>query len=242
METLSPALLAALAGLALVDSLSLGTLALPVWMLVQPRVRARVVLVYLATIFGFYWLLGVALLAALGAISEPLEALDDRALSWIQLVVGVLLFLASFLFDGPLGRWRRERRERSGAVSRWQRWRARLTGPDADTPTVVITAVGAGLVEVATMVPYLGAITLLSANGVALLPGIAVLAGYGVLMVVPALVLLGLRLVLASRVEPALVRLNAWFERRSGDVLAWTLGVVGFLLATDALSRLGELG
>ncbi|WP_066587902.1 GAP family protein [Cellulomonas timonensis] len=106
--------------------------------------------------------------------------------------------------------------------------------------TAVLAAVGAGLVEVATMVPYLGAIGLLSANGVGFAPGVAVLAGYGVVMVAPALALLALRLLLAAQVERPLVRLSKWFERRSGDVLAWTLGVVGFLVATDALGRLRD--
>ena len=52
---------AALAALALVDSTSFGTLGIPVYMLVQPRVRVAALLGYLATIAGFYWLLGVVL-------------------------------------------------------------------------------------------------------------------------------------------------------------------------------------
>ncbi|MDM8084207.1 GAP family protein [Cellulomonas cellasea] len=240
MDALTPTLLAILAGLALVDSLSLGTLGLPVWMLAQPRFRTRVVLVYLATIAAFYWLLGAALLAGVGVVAEQLATPDGPVLDWVQLAIGVLLFLASFLFDGPIGRWRRERREMSGRQSRWQRWRASLVGPDADAGAAALAAVGAGAVEVATMAPYLGAIGLLAVNGVGLVPGAVVLAGYGVVMVAPALTLLALRLVLAAPVERPLARLNKWFERRGGDVLAWTLGVVGFLVATDALGRLRD--
>lgn len=238
MDALTPTLVAALAGLAIVDSASLGTLGLPVWMLAQPRVRARAVLVYLATIASFYWLVGVALLAGLLAVVERLADVDSRVLDWVQLVVGVALFAASFVHDSAIDRRRRERREREGTLSRWQRARARLVGPDASGRAAAGVAVGAGLVEVATMLPYLGAVALLSANDVGAGVGALVLVGYALVMVLPALALLGLRLALARQVEPALRRLNAWFERRSGELLAWTLGIVGFLLATDAVQRL----
>ena len=239
-----PALPLLLCGLALVDSTSLGTLGLPVWMLAQPRVRPSVVLVYLATIAGFYWLVGVVLLSGLSAVVESLgSGVSSPVLDRVQLVVGVGLFAASFLFDGPGGRWRRARRDRSGRPSRWQRWRTRIAGEDAVARTAVLTALGAGLVEIGTMVPYLAAIGLLSASDVSVPEGVALLAAYSLVMVVPALVLLGLRLALADVVEHPLMRLNAWFSRKSDEILAWTLGVVGFLLAFDAIGRtLGSTG
>ena len=55
--------LAGLAGLALVDSTSFGTLVLPLMMLLAPQVRTRNLVVYLATIAAFYFAVGVALLA-----------------------------------------------------------------------------------------------------------------------------------------------------------------------------------
>lgn len=241
MEGLMPAgaMLAVLAGLALVDSTSIGTLGLPVFMLAQPRIRLSAVLTYLGAIALFYWVLGVALLAGAGSALRILEdASSSRALDWVQLVVGVGLFLASFLFDGPIGRWRRERRERSGKVSPMQRWKERLVGPDATAGTAIATAVGAGLVEAASMLPYLAAIGILTANGTGVTAGAVVLAAYCVVMVAPALVLLVLRVGAARMIEPALGRINDWFGRRSGDLLAWTLGIVGFLLAADAFGRL----
>ena len=41
---------AALAGLAVIDSTSIGTLVVPLWMLVHPQLRARMVVLYLAVI------------------------------------------------------------------------------------------------------------------------------------------------------------------------------------------------
>ena len=236
-----PTLLLVLCGLALVDSVSIGTLGLPVWMLAQPRIRPGVILVYLGTIAAFYWLVGVALLTGLSALVESLSSSEaSPVLDWVQLAVGVALFGASFLFDGPGGRWRRARRERSGRPSRWQRWRTDLVGEHAVARTGALTALGAGLIEVATMLPYLAAIGLLSANGVSVPAGVAILAAYSLVMIVPALVLLALRLSLARVVERPLARMNAWFSRSGDELLAWTLGIVGFFVAADALSRLSE--
>lgn len=237
--TLAGPLLAVLVGLALVDSTSIGTLGLPVFMLAQPRIRASAVLAYLGAIALFYWVLGVALHAGAGSALRVLEdGGSSRALDQAQLALGVGLFLASFLFDGPIGRWRRERRERLGKVSAMQRWKGRLVGPDASAGTVIATALGAGLVEAASMLPYLAAIGILTANGIGVVSGAVVLVAYCVVMVAPALVLLALRVGAARVIEPLLGRINDWFSKRSGDLLAWTLGIVGFLLAADALGRL----
>jgi len=233
-----PALLGVLA---LTDSVSLGTLGLPVWMLAQPRIRPGVILIYLGTIAAFYWLVGVALLTVLSAVVESLSSSEATpVLDRVQLVVGLALFGASFLFDGPGGRWRQARRERSGRPSRWQRWRAGLVGEEAVARTGVLTALGAGLVEVATMVPYLAAIGILSANDVSVPAGVAVLAAYSLIMIVPALTLLALRLSLARVVERPLARMDAWFSRKGDELLAWTLGIVGFFVALDAFRRLSE--
>jgi hypothetical protein len=60
-------------------------------------------------------------------------------------------------------------------------------------------------------------------------------------MVLPALVLLGLRLGAARWVQPLLVRVGAWLERSGAEATAWVVGIVGFLLARDALGRLPAL-
>ncbi|GAA1851670.1 GAP family protein [Myceligenerans crystallogenes] len=235
----APALLATLAGLALVDSTSIGTLGLPVFMLAQSRVRAAVVVVFLGTIAAFYWVLGLVLLAAAGGGLRFLEgAGNSRVVDVVQLILGVGLFVASFWFDQKHARKRQERRERLGRTSPVQRWKDRLTGPHATAGTAVATAVGAGLIEAASMLPYLGAIGMLTANGIGVAPGAVVLAAYCLLMVLPALVLLVVRMAAARWVEPLLVRINGWFEKRSAEMLGWILGIVGFLVARDALGRL----
>lgn len=238
------AALGGLAALALIDSTSFGTLGVPVWMLVQPRVRAAAVLTYLAVIAGFYWVLGVVLLAGAEAIAGASDSFtgwaDSRPVVIGQLVLGVGLFAASFAFTRKRGEARRARRQ--GQPTRMQRWTARAIGPDATLGTVSVIALGAGLVEAASMLPYLAAIGLLTAAGIGFVGNAGLLAAYVVVMVVPALVLLGLRLLAHRQIAPALNRVNTWLQRNKDEMLGWVLGIVGFFVATDAARRLGLIG
>lgn len=232
-------LLGTLLALALVDGTSLGTLGLPVWMLAQPTVRARAVLTYLGALAAFYLVLGVVLLLGVRTGLESIGDFGDtEAAAWIQVGVGVVLFLSSFLFDGPIGRWRRQRRQQKTRLSTWEKLKRSTTGPNAGSSAMVRLALAAGAVEAMSMVPYLAAIGLLSARGVHAAEGAVVLALYCAVMVLPALALLVLRLAVSSKIEPTLARLSGWFDRNGNDLLAWTLGIIGFLLVSDGMGRL----
>ncbi|MEU4677159.1 GAP family protein [Micromonospora sp. NPDC023737] len=231
---MSVGLLLALAGLALVDSTSIGTLFIPIWLLLAPgQVDVRRILAYLGTIAGFYLLVGLLLVWVGTRLAETLSgALDQRPVLWAQLVLGIGLFAISFRYDG-------KRRRRSGGVLRW---RDRATSGDSSARWLVGLALLAALAEVATMLPYLGAVSLLATadvSGPALVP---VLAGYCLVMVLPAMLLLGTRVAFPARVEPLLARLNTWITEKSGSALGWVLGIAGFLLARDAAARLDLFG
>ncbi|SFO43742.1 Sap, sulfolipid-1-addressing protein [Geodermatophilus obscurus] len=232
--------LLALVPLALVDSTSVGTLLLPAWFLLVPgRVQARRLLVFLGTIAGFYLLVGLALLAGAQALRDrAAELADSPALAVLQLLLGAALFVLAFV----TGRGRDGDR-RPGRVLRW-RDRAMGAGEDGaggGTGVLVGLALGAGLLEVATMLPYLAAVWLLSASDLGAVAQGGVLAGYCLVMVLPALVLLGLRLGAARWVQPLLARVGAWLERSGAETTAWVVGIVGFLLARDAVGRLPAL-
>ncbi|MEU9505505.1 GAP family protein [Micromonospora sp. NPDC048170] len=231
---MSVGLLLSLAGLALVDSTSLGTLFIPVWLLLAPgTVNARRILVYLGTIAVFYF--GVGLLLALGGsrLADVLGgAMDNRPVLWAQLVLGVGLFALSFRYDG-------KRPRKSGGVLRW---RDRATAGDSSARWLMGLALLAALAEVATMLPYLGAVGLLTTSGLGAAEMVGLLAGYCLVMVLPAMVLLAARVAWPRLVEPVLARLNAWIIRKSGGMLGWILGIAGFLLARDAAFRLGLFG
>ena len=233
---MSITLVGSLVVLALLDSTSIGTFFVPLVLLLVPgRPRLAPVLGYLATIAVFYLALGVLVMVGGTALFDVLgDALTSTPAYWVQLVLGVGLFALSFRFDPK----RRAKKGRSPTVS----WSARVQRATGSTRTLMGLALTAGMLEVATMFPYLGAIALIAGAGLAPGVDVAVLAGYCVVMVLPALVLLGVRLVLAERVTPLLTRVNNWFEKHALGATGWILAIVGFLVARDAAFRLGFFG
>lgn len=119
------------------------------------------------------------------------------------------------------------------------RWRERLLDPRTRGVAVMAVAVAAGLVEVATMLPYIVAMTMLAEAGVDTSLRVLSLAGYCALMIAPAVVLLVLRLVAKGLVQRPLERFAAWMERTGAENTAWIIGGLGFLIARSAATELG---
>lgn len=233
---MEPGMVVALAGLALIDSTSLGTLLLPIWMMLSPRLRMSRFLTYLGTVTGFYFALGVVLVVGAGALQQMLVGLDGSATAaTLQLVAGAALFALSFRYDTKRPAARQARR---GGADRAQRLQAKLVGEEASTAAMIALGLAAAGVEAVSMVPYLAAVGMMTAADLGVGQWLPLLLGYVAVMVLPALVLAAARSIARRRVEPALHRLSAWMSRHSADALGWTLGVVGFLLAADAASRL----
>ncbi|WP_328529618.1 GAP family protein [Nocardioides sp. NBC_00368] len=227
----------ALAVLALIDSTSFGTLLIPVWLLMAPgRVRAGRILVYLGAIAGFYALLGIAILLGGSAVAETLAGLrDSRAFLWGQLLVGVGLFAWSFKLDPP-----RSAKERAPETPRrLLRWRERAVASESGSASALAAmAVLAGLVEAASMLPYLAAIGIIGTEGPEWpVSGLWVLA-YCAVMIAPALVLTALRVLAAPLVARPLALLDGWLIKHAASATAWAVGIVGFLLARAALGPL----
>jgi len=227
------AALAGLAGLALADSTSFGTLVLPLMMLLAPQVRVRNVMVYLVTIAAFYFAVGVALLvgtsAAIAAVGPALESTTAYV---VQLVLGVALFAVSFVVDPKAQARRRDRR--GLAPKEPGQWRQRALGPDASVGVVMSVALLAGLIEVASMLPYLAAVGIIVAATLPFGEQLAVLGAYVAVMVAPALALLAVRRAAGPRMEPRLQRMEQWISRHTANATAWVLGAIGVLLALDA--------
>ncbi|MDR7384306.1 GAP family protein [Promicromonospora iranensis] len=243
-ELTGAALIGALAVLALIDSTSFGTLLIPVWLLMSPgRVRVGRMLVYLGSIAGFYALVGLAILLGAGAVSDTLGTLSsNRPFLIAQLVLGVGLVAWSFKLDPIGGKKPAEPAAGTdvpGRPGRLSRWRERVLGSESGSGGALATlAVGAGLVEVASMLPYLAALGLIGTQGPGWpMSGVWVL-GYCLVMIVPALVLMAARLVAARLVERPLGRLDRWLTKNAASTTAWVVGIVGFLVARDAISRL----
>ncbi|TNC17614.1 GAP family protein [Georgenia sp. 311] len=227
-----------LAVLALVDSTSFGTLLIPIWFLLTPgRVRAGRVLLFLATVAGFYFLLGVALVAGLGAVLGDAGALlDNPVVGRLQLLLGVGMLVGSFFIG-------RKKEGQAGRPGRLLRWRERAMGTETGSGVggLLSLALAAAVLEVATMLPYLAATGIIGSSDLGAPARLGVLAAYCLVMVLPALVLLAARLTAGRLVQPLLERVARWMERTGGETTAWIVGIVGFLVARDAATRMPEL-
>jgi hypothetical protein len=277
MDLLTDAPLAiTLAVLALVDGLSIGTLLIPVFLLLAPRLRGSRVLLYLVTIAVFYLLVGVLfMLGLVNLVDVAQDFLSSTTGLWIRLLLGAGLLVAAFAMPsnaqakqkreaaaaervanavrgserpGSGGAGTAQAADASGSMpvaadpvpgGRIARWRDRLLADGTSPLTVMAVALGAGLIEVATMLPYLVAMGMLAEAELSMPLRFGALAGYCLLMIAPALVLLVLRIVAAPLVKAPLEQLAAWLERTASENTAWILGIVGFIVARSAASELG---
>lgn len=221
--------------LALVDSTSMGTLVIPVILLVvgqggAARVAGRTLL-FLAVIGTFYLLLGVALLAGLLPL---LEAYGDLLSSPpVLLAIGLLgvgLVVWSFRLD-PKAIAKRGGDPEASA----RRWTDRARRAAGRPSLLVGLALLAGLVEAASMIPYLAAMGIIADMGAGLGRGALVLVGYCAVMVLPGTLLCGVRAALGGRADRALERVHDWAVRSAAGAFSWTVGIVGVLLALNTL-------
>ena len=255
-ELTGAALIGALAVLALIDSTSFGTLRIPVWLLMSPgRVRVGRMIVYLGSIAGFYALVGLAILLGAGALGDTLTSLSgSRPFLIAQLLVGVGLFVWSFKLEPSKERKAADAAADSATAAgapafpaalpaarpgRLNRWRERALGSESGSwPALAGLAVGAGLVEVASMLPYLAALGLIGTQGPGWPTSGLWVLGYCLVMILPALVLTAARVFASRLVERPLGRLDGWLTRNAASTTAWVVGIVGFLVARDAIGRL----
>lgn len=91
------------------------------------------------------------------------------------------------------------------------------------------------------MLPYLGAVGMLSSADLSGGQRVFLLVGYCLVMVLPAVALLVARALARRVVEPGLTRLSGWLAKSSGETIAWVMGIAGFLLLRDAAANLGLL-
>lgn len=240
-------LLSSLVVLALIDSTSFGTLLIPVWLLMtSQRVRVDRFFIYLFTVVGFYFLVGMIIMFGANAFMNRYGSLlesDQFLIS--QLVVGILFMVISQLMDTKKARTRTAERAARGG-GRVLKWRKRIMR-DADSNKgaffmLIGLALTAVALELATMLPYLAAIGLIASEGPAWPWSGLLLFGYCIVMVLPAFVLLVGRLVAHRTLERPLARLDKWLTKNAQSTTAWVIGIVGFLLTVNAIYDLGWVG
>lgn len=233
-------LLIGLIALALIDSTSIGTLLIPVWLLLDHReVRASSMMIYLLTISGFYLLVGLGvmlgadLLTGMGGAASTSDQPNSNSISALvisiaQLAIGIWLFSISYRFDSS----------KPGAVDRVERWKRKAADATTSERFLMGLALFAAMAEVATMLPYLGAIAMLTSANLAWPLAVLLMIAYCLIMILPALVLLGMRLVLGDQIKPTLMKIDSWITKNAETALGWVLGIAGFWVSIDAIGRL----
>lgn len=226
---------AALAVLALVDSTSMGTLVIPLILLLvgagSARRTAAATAWYLLVIGAFYLLLGIALLAGLLPLATRFGHLASTP--QVQLLgafAGAGLLVWSFRTDPKAIAKRGGDPEAS--ARRWtERARRAVTSPRL----LLGLALAAGVIEAASMLPYLAAMGILSSMQVGIGEGALYLLGYCLLMILPGLLLCAVRALLGARADALLDRAHARAVRYAADAFSWVIGILGVLLLLHTL-------
>ena len=213
--------LAALFGLALLDSFNPSALAVTIYLLLQGRPYAAKVLTYVSAVFISYLGIGVLLMLGLGSVWGYV---DGSAAYAVQGVAGALLLgYALFAPDTP--------------------GKKRVRAPWAvGLPAVFLLGVTITAVEFTTAFPYLGAIAVLANAKMEVAGWLLVLIAYNAMFVLPPLVLLAVYGAFGSRMRGRFERWRDRFEGGSRGTLLWMLGIVGFLLLADSLFFFGFFG
>ncbi len=229
---------AALLLLALTDSLSFGTLLVPVWLLMSPgAVRPARIVLYLATVAAAYYVIGIILMAGGSlALTSIAGLLDTPAALIAQLIVGGVLLTLSFVLDTKAARERAA--TRAAATGRMHRWRERAMSDGAPAALIGL-AITAVMVEVASMLPYIVATGIITTQTTGWPSAATVLAGYCIVMIAPALALTAARFLAKSLVESPLQRLDTWLTDHARSTTLWIIGIAGFFLAATAIQDLG---
>ncbi|WP_051297863.1 GAP family protein [Brevibacterium album] len=250
--TAVPALWGVLAALALLDSTSFGTLLIPVWFLMAPgRLRAGRVLVYLAVVAGAYALIGLLVLAGLLIVGESLldclEAAQQSApflLGQAALAAGLIWFSCRLDPFTARGRERKRAREAArGTPDRLARFRSRAVGEGAEAglgPLLGLALAAVGL-EITTLLPYLAGLGMIAAADPGLPTAPAMGLFYCLVMILPALLLLVIRVTAERFAAGPLRRLEAFLSRHANGTIALILFLLGLWLGAGALFGLADL-
>lgn len=226
--------------LALIDSTSFGTLLIPVWLLMTSnRVRIDRFFIYLFTVAGLYFLFGLVIMFGADILLNRYGTLlESKQLLVGKLILGVILLIISQLMDSKKARLRASERAANGG-GRILNWRKRVMGDNDSSKNAQMTLIGLALtaviLEIATMLPYLAAIGLITVESSTWSTSVLLLLGYCIVMILPALLLLIGRLVAQKTLSAILVKFDNWLSKNAQSTTAWIIGIVGFLLATNAI-------
>ncbi|MFD6509788.1 GAP family protein [Bacillus sp. NPDC060175] len=209
----STELLLLIGGMALLDTLSPGTLGVTVYLLLTDNKRlTKRLLVYLLTVAGFYFAVGVSLMLGLGFLLDNIfSVFQNRMVSWMVFIIGLVLFIASFYVPTK-----------------------KNTGLPAPKSRSILSMVALGfttsLIEVGTAFPYFVAISIMTTSNLSWMEWSSILVGYNFIMVFPPLVLFLFYLLFGRRMQKPLEKLRVKIANNTGSALSWIMCIVGIVL------------
>ncbi|MGH0945505.1 GAP family protein [Bacillus mycoides] len=199
--------------MALLDTLSPATLGVTVYLLLTDKERlTKRLLVYLLTIAGFYFAVGVLLMLGLDFLLEIISGVfQNRIVSWTFFIIGVILFIASFYVPTKKS--------------------SDLPAPKSKSIlSMVALGFTTSLIEVGTAFPYFVAIGIMTTSNLSWVEWSSILAGYNFIMVLPSLVLFLFYLLFGRWMQTSLEKLRVKIANNTGSALSWIMCIVGLIL------------
>ena len=208
-------------GLALLDAISPATLGVTVYLLLTERERLNSrLMIYLLTVAGVYFVIGVSLMLGLDVVMASFSSIfQNRIVSWVMLIIGGILFIASFYY--PKSK------------------KSDLPKPKSKSmASMVALGFTTSLIEVGAAFPYFAAIGLMTTSNLAVFQWLPILAGYNFIMVLPPLIVFTLHLLLGRVMQRPLESLRIRLSKYSGSAISWIMCIVGLILIFNSLDYL----
>lgn len=206
--------LAAVLGLALLDTLSPTMIGVTLYLLLaRPRRAGAPLAVYLGSVALAYFALGVLLMLGLGAV-VPL--VDDNVWTWGQAVLGVALIVASYLIPDK------------------KPDRASIRPPSFTIRSMLLLGLGTWLFKFSTAVPYFAAVGIMTSAGLPPTQWLLLLGMYVTIMALPGVLLFVARIAVGERMRERFERWQHKFASGSRTTLRWIIGIAGALILLDA--------
>ncbi|WP_341519364.1 GAP family protein [Bacillus paramobilis] len=208
-------------GLAILDTLSPTTIGVTIYLLLTDKENlTKRLFVYLFTVAGCYFAVGVSLMLGLDFLFKFISGVfQNRIVSWTLFIIGSLLFIASFYIPPKKN--------------------SKLPSPKSNS---ILSMIALGftttLIEAGTAFPYFAAIGILTTSNLSWIAWSSILAGYNFIMVLPSLLLFFLYLLFGRWMQKTLERLRMKIANSTGSALSWIMCVVGLLLILNSLDYL----
>ncbi|MCY9590989.1 hypothetical protein PC41400_01410 [Paenibacillus chitinolyticus] len=208
-------------GLALLDALSPATLGVTVYLLLTERERLNSrLMIYLLTVAGVYFVVGVSLMLGLDAVMASFSSIfQNRIVSWVMLIIGGILFIASFYY--PKSKISDLPKPKSKSMA-----------------SMVALGFTTSLIEVGAAFPYFAAIGLMTTSNLAVFQWLPILAGYNFIMVLPPLIVFTLHVLLGRVMQKPLESIRTRLSKYSGSAMSWIMCIVGLILIFNSLDYL----